>query len=133
MIRRALIALAAAAVIGAVGCGPAAADDTFHDHTETAQYTIDITYPLDYPDIKSVSDFVNVDRGLFLDWIDRGPPMRAWPGIIVPRPGPRGRKRYLPRTAVRRLKPNLLFMGYLALDGALGTAGHAASSTRHAG
>ena len=24
---------------------PAAADDTFHDHSETAQYTIDITYP----------------------------------------------------------------------------------------
>lgn len=71
MIRRALISLAAAAIIGAVGCGPAAADDTFHDHSETAQYTIDITYPTDYPDMKSVSDFVNADRGYFLDWIAR--------------------------------------------------------------
>ena len=71
MIRHALIALAAAAIIGAVGCGPAAADDTFHDHSETAQYAIDITYPLDYPDVKSVSDFVTADRGYFLDWIAR--------------------------------------------------------------
>lgn len=71
MIRHTLVALAAAAIIGAVGCGPAAADDMFHDHTETAQYTIDITYPLDYPDVKSVSDFVNADRGYFLDWIAR--------------------------------------------------------------
>jgi hypothetical protein len=52
--------------------GPtAAADDMFHDHSETAQYTIDITYPLDYPDMKSVSDFVSADRGYFLDWIAR--------------------------------------------------------------
>jgi hypothetical protein len=52
--------------------GPAAADvGTFHDQTETAEYTIDVTYPLDYPDIKSVSDFVNADRGYFLDWVDR--------------------------------------------------------------
>ena len=54
-----------------MGSGPAAADDTLHDHSETAQYTIDITYPLDYPELKSVSDFVNADRGYFLDWIDR--------------------------------------------------------------
>jgi Protein of unknown function (DUF4232) len=51
--------------------GSAAADDTFHDHSETVSYTIDITYPLDYPDMKSVSDFVNADRGYFLDWIAR--------------------------------------------------------------
>ncbi len=49
----------------------AAADDMFHDHSETAEYTIDITYPTDYPDMKSVSDFVNADRGYFLDWIAR--------------------------------------------------------------
>jgi hypothetical protein len=51
--------------------GTPAADDTFGDHSETAQYTIDITYPRDYPDEKSVSDFVNADRGYFLDWIAR--------------------------------------------------------------
>jgi hypothetical protein len=49
----------------------AAADGTHREHTETAEYTIDITYPLDYPDMKSVSDFVNADRGYFLDWIAR--------------------------------------------------------------
>jgi hypothetical protein len=49
----------------------AAADSTHHEQTETARYTIDISYPLDYPDMTSVSDFVNADRGYFLDWIDR--------------------------------------------------------------
>jgi hypothetical protein len=49
----------------------AAADGSHHEHTETARYTSDISYPLDYPDMKSVSDFVNADRGFFLDWIAR--------------------------------------------------------------
>lgn len=71
MIGRAVIALAAAAIIGTFGCGQAAADDTYHDHRETARYTIDITYPLGYPDPQSVSEFVAADRGDFLDWIDR--------------------------------------------------------------
>ncbi|MGZ6780499.1 MAG: hypothetical protein ACXVGO_16080, partial [Mycobacterium sp.] len=54
------------------GCGPASADvGDYHEHTETAQYVIDITYPLDYPDARSVSDFVNADRGYFLDWVTR--------------------------------------------------------------
>ena len=51
--------------------GSAAADSSYHEHTETAEYTIDITYPTDYPDMKSVSDFVNADRGYFLDWVAR--------------------------------------------------------------
>ena len=70
MIRHALIAFAAAAAIaGAVGCGPVAADATYHEHSETAEYTIDITYPLGYPDPKAVSDFVAADRTEFVDWV----------------------------------------------------------------
>jgi hypothetical protein len=71
VIRRRLAAVVAAAIIGALGCGTAAADDTYRDHSETPEYTIDITYPTDYPDMKSVSDFVNADRGYFLDWVHR--------------------------------------------------------------
>src|SRR6185312_7297914 len=59
MIGKTLIALAAAAIFGALGSRPAAADPTYHEHNETARYTIDITYPIDYPDMKAVSDFVN--------------------------------------------------------------------------
>jgi hypothetical protein len=51
--------------------GSSAADNIHHEQTETARYTIDITYPLDYPDMKSVSNFVAADRGYFLDWIAR--------------------------------------------------------------
>lgn len=41
------------------------------NRSENPQYTIDISYPTDYPDMKSVSDFVNADRESFLDWINR--------------------------------------------------------------
>jgi hypothetical protein len=55
-----------------------AAADIHHDHSETTAYAIDISYPTDYPDLETVSNFVNADRGYFLDWIVRhghdGPP-----------------------------------------------------------
>ena len=69
MIRRAFVAVVGAVVIGVTACGPATADSTYHEHNETSQYTIDITYPLDYPDRKAVSDFVSADRAQFLDWV----------------------------------------------------------------
>jgi hypothetical protein len=69
MIRRALIAVVAAVLIGTTACGPAAADSAYHEHNETARYTIDISYPLDYPERKAVSDFVSADRTEFLDWV----------------------------------------------------------------
>jgi hypothetical protein len=83
MIRSALVALAAAAAItGSVGCGPVAADATYHEHSETAEYTIDITYPLGYPQPQAVSDFVAEDRQSFVDWIDEfGPDGRNRPYV----------------------------------------------------
>ena len=70
MIRSALVAFTAtAAVAGIVGCGPVAADATYREHNETSQYTIDITYPLGYPDAAAVSDFVAADRAYFVDWV----------------------------------------------------------------
>ncbi|OBK74676.1 DUF4232 domain-containing protein [Mycobacterium sp. 1274761.0] len=44
-------------------------DAGYHEHTETASYTIDIGYPLDYPDRKGVSDFVSADRAEFVEWV----------------------------------------------------------------
>jgi hypothetical protein len=64
-------ALAAVAIAGTVACGPASADAEYHEHSETAQYTIDISYPLDYPDRAAVSDFVSADRADFLDYVAR--------------------------------------------------------------
>lgn len=81
MIRAAFGAVAATAVIaGAVGCGPASADSTYHEHNETAQYTIDITYPLGYPEANAVSDFVRQDRDKFVKWTEEiGPGTRNRP------------------------------------------------------
>jgi hypothetical protein len=50
---------------------PTAAEAAYHEHNETAQYTIDITYPLNYPDRVALSDFVSADRAQFLDWVNR--------------------------------------------------------------
>lgn len=69
MIRTGLIVLIGGAIIGTAGCGPAAADSMYHEHNETAQYTIDISYPLDFPDRTAVSDYVSSDRAHFLDWV----------------------------------------------------------------
>jgi hypothetical protein len=69
MIRMALVTVVGAVLIGLTACGPAAADSTYHEHNETVRYTIDITYPLDYPDRKTVSKFVSADRAQFLDWV----------------------------------------------------------------
>jgi hypothetical protein len=66
---------ASAAPAAEQGCanlgGTVAADQTCHVHSETASYTIDISYPLDYPDQKAVSDFIASDRQDFLDWIPK--------------------------------------------------------------
>lgn len=69
MIRRALIGFTTAALVGMAAHGLAAADSEYHEHNETDQYTIDITYPLDYPDRAALSDFVSADRKQFLDWV----------------------------------------------------------------
>lgn len=80
MIRRALTAIAGAVIISATACGPASADSAYHEHTESPEYTIDVTYPLGYPDGKAVSDFVHADRAEFVDWVNEvGAGMRDRP------------------------------------------------------
>jgi hypothetical protein len=88
VIRAALASFACAATIASVvGCGSAsaapaeagctalggtvAAGQTCHAHSETPSYTIDISYPLDYPDAAVVSEYIASDRQEFLDWIPK--------------------------------------------------------------
>ena len=72
--------LLTAAVAGVVGCGPVDADATYHEHNETSQYTIDITYPLGFPGAGAVSDFVAADRAAFVDYVSEvGPDGRNRP------------------------------------------------------
>jgi hypothetical protein len=95
--RKPLIALAAVAVgatmfgapasaqpatTPAAGCaelgGTVQADQTCHVETKTDTYSIDISYPLGYPDQQAVTDFVKQDRDEFVDFIATLPP-RDWP------------------------------------------------------
>jgi hypothetical protein len=49
---------------GAVG-----PDQTCHVHATTSTYQLDMTFPLDYPDMQAVTDFLKNDRDSFLDWV----------------------------------------------------------------
>jgi hypothetical protein len=58
---------------GQSGCdglgGTVDADQTCHVQTSSSNYTLEMRYPLDYPDQKAVTDFLTQDRADFLDWI----------------------------------------------------------------
>lgn len=60
---------------GESGCaelgGTIAADQTCNVRSATPAYTIDISLPLDYPEMGVVTDFVKRDRDDFLDWVDK--------------------------------------------------------------
>jgi hypothetical protein len=44
-------------------------DQTCHVHAATSTYQLDMTFPLDYPDMRAVTDFLKKDRDSFLDWV----------------------------------------------------------------
>jgi hypothetical protein len=44
-------------------------DQTCHVQSATSTYQIDMAFPLDYPDMRAVTDFLKQDRGAFLDWV----------------------------------------------------------------
>lgn len=46
-------------------------DQTCHVRSTTSTYKINISFPLDYPDLRAVTDFLKQDRDEFLDWIAR--------------------------------------------------------------
>jgi hypothetical protein len=52
-------------------------DQTCHVHAAAAAYQIEMTFPLDYPDMQAVTDFLKKDRDSFLDWVAKiGPSER---------------------------------------------------------
>ena len=81
--RNLLAALAGAAMIAGVTVLPTAsaqsacdalggkvdADPICQVHSATPTYTIDMSFPLDYPDQQAMADFLTQDRDGFLDWI----------------------------------------------------------------
>lgn len=44
-------------------------DQTCHVHSATSAYKIDMSIPLDYPDMQAVTDFLTQDRDEFIDWV----------------------------------------------------------------
>ncbi len=59
----------AVALLTACPAVASASPDEYHEHEATGRYTIDISYPLDYPDISAVADFVTAERAEFVDWV----------------------------------------------------------------
>lgn len=49
--------------------GRVGADRACHVHAATSAYTLDMAFPLDYPDMRAATDFLKADRDSFLDWV----------------------------------------------------------------
>jgi len=49
--------------------GTVRTDQTCHVQSTTSAYKIDMSFPLDYPDLRAVTDFLKHDRDQFLDWV----------------------------------------------------------------
>jgi Protein of unknown function (DUF3298) len=49
--------------------GTVSADQTCHVHAATSTYKMDMRFPLDYPDMRAMADFLEKDRDSFLDWV----------------------------------------------------------------
>lgn len=54
--------------------GGRVADGTCTVHAEAAGYTIDMTFPTDYPDQRAVSDFLTRERDDLVDYVKKYPP-----------------------------------------------------------
>lgn len=53
--------------------GTVAADQTCHFHTDTASYTLDFRFPVDYPDQQPPTDFLTQQRDGFVAWVAQQP------------------------------------------------------------
>jgi hypothetical protein len=51
--------------------GTVGPDQTCHVHSASATHTLEMTYPLDYPQQQAVADFLTKQRDGFLDWISK--------------------------------------------------------------
>jgi hypothetical protein len=48
-------------------------DGTCHVHSETPTYTLDFRFPVSYPDMQPVTDFIAHKRDEFIDWLKKYP------------------------------------------------------------
>jgi hypothetical protein len=54
--------------------GTVDADQSCHVHTESPSYTVDIGFPVDYPDLGPVTDVLSQQRDEFVDYARQYPP-----------------------------------------------------------
>jgi hypothetical protein len=60
--------------------GTVGPDQTCHVRSATATYTLEMSFPLDYPDQKALTDVLMQDRDSFVDWVAKsGPDGRGRP------------------------------------------------------
>jgi hypothetical protein len=60
--------------------GTVGPDQTCHVRSATATYTLEMSFPLDYPDQKALTDVLMQDRDSFVDWVaTSGPDGRGRP------------------------------------------------------
>jgi hypothetical protein len=61
--------------------GSIGSDHVCHVHSATPTYKIDISFPVDYPEMPAVATFLKQDRNNFVDWVDKFGPRggRHWP------------------------------------------------------
>jgi hypothetical protein len=57
--------------------GTVGADHSCRVHAAAPTYQIDMSFPLDYPDMSAVTDFLRQDRDAFLDWVVKFGPTDA--------------------------------------------------------
>lgn len=55
--------------------GTVEADRNCHVRSATSSYQVDVRFPVDYPDIPAVVDFLKRDRTAFLDWVTKFGPL----------------------------------------------------------
>ena len=81
-------AVAACVLLGWSGTGAAGAqsacadlggavdpDQTCHVHSATPSYTLDFSFPLDYPDQQALTDYLTQQRDQFVNYVQKYPPV----------------------------------------------------------
>jgi uncharacterized protein DUF3298 len=65
--------------------GKVGPDQNCHVHASTPTYQVDMSFPLDYPDMQALTDFLKRDRDSFLDWVAKFGPSekRGRPYLFV--------------------------------------------------
>src|SRR4051812_7365763 len=53
--------------------GTVSLDQTCEVHAATPAYTVDISFPVDYPDPRAVTDALKRQRDAFIDWVEQRP------------------------------------------------------------